>query len=105
MDLPSPPMKRRSSPPASSHRNLQDRMNIAAASLSSLKHSPVAATQANILLNPESQSAAKIVYKTACKARSVTQLVLVDARESALTSSESSPAIEVAGLSMPPPLP
>jgi hypothetical protein len=105
LDLPSPPMKRRSSPPASSHRNLQDRMNIAAASLSSLKHSPVAATQADILLNPESQSATKIVYKAARKARSVTQLVLVDARESALTSSESSPTIEVAGLSMPPPVP
>jgi hypothetical protein len=108
LDLPSPPTKHRSSPSASSRRNLQERMDIAAASLSSLKHSLVAlaaSTQANMLIYPESPTAAKIVYKAARKARSVTQLVLVDARDSAVTSSDSSPTIEAAGSTMPPPVP
>jgi hypothetical protein len=83
---------------------------MAAYSLSSLKHvvvSPVALTTAfssqplpsahsipiEMVVPPDSPFATKIVYKAARTASSVTQLVLVDAQDTAVTSSDSAPTL------------
>jgi hypothetical protein len=58
-----------------------------------------------MVVPPDSPSAAKIVYKAARKARSVTQLVLVDAQDTAVTSSDSPPTLEAVGSTMPSPVP
>ncbi|XP_062159786.1 uncharacterized protein LOC133867120 [Alnus glutinosa] len=126
---PPPPSPARSSHPigrkrhtASGDLDLQDRMYMAAYSLSSLKHvvvSPVALTTAfssqplpsahsipvEMVVPPDSPFATKIVYKAARKACSVTQLVLVDAQDIAVTWSDSAPTLEAVGSTMPPPVP
>jgi hypothetical protein len=97
-------------------------MDMAASSLTSLKHAvvsskavatsfssqilpPAHSLPVEQVVPPDSLSAAKMVYKATRKARSITQLVLVDAQDTAVTSSDSAPTSEAVGSTMPPPVP
>lgn len=121
-DLFSPPLKRLSTP-----TRLRDRMFLAAQSLTALRNSPpalgISAHPPNISLaasspsltssgsappsEPLHPSAGKKSYKAPTKSRSATQLVLVDeiSHADAHVDIRTSASCEVAGSTMPPPVP